>query len=103
MAAAQTLVNKQIIDTSEGTALKVRKVLAPTSGACRWYRIYCESADLYLERNDVTDAGDRGSSYETLKAGTVHVLKIARGEFGLSCSSTSQAVQITAMTQAGPG
>lgn len=103
MAAAQTLVNKQIIDTSESSANKVRKVLAPTTGACRWYRIYCEDADLYLERVDGTDAADRGSTYETLKAGTVHVMKIPRGEFLLSCSGTSKAVQITAMTQPGPG
>lgn len=103
MAAAQTVVNVPIRNTMESTAQRVRRVLAPTGvHGCRWYRIW-STAELYLERSDAVDAAVRGSSYETLTAGTVHTVRIARGEFGISAASPSAVVEITAMTSEGPG
>jgi len=102
MAAKQLVINVPSIDTSESTANKVRRYLAPTTGAPKWYRLFCAS-DLYLELGDVTDAASLGSAYETLKGGVEHVRAIRRGEFGLACAATSASVEVTAMSSVGPG
>jgi hypothetical protein len=102
MAAVQLTMNTPTRDTSESTPSTRRRYLAPTSGAPTWYRIF-SAAELYLERADVADASARGSAYETLPAGVVHVVAIRRGEFGLSCGSASTAVEVTALSRIGDG
>jgi hypothetical protein len=102
VAAVTLTMNSTSLDTSEGTVNKRRRYVAPTGAAPVWYRIFCAS-DLYLERGDHADAGDRGAAYETLPGGTQHVVAIRRGEFALSCAATSAAVQVTPLSRVGPG
>lgn len=102
MAAVQLTMNTTSRDTSESTPSTRRRYVAPTSGAPTWYRIY-SAAELYLERVDASDASSRGSAYETLPAGVVHVVAIRRGEFALSCGSASTAVEVTPLSRVGEG
>lgn len=100
MAAVQLSMSTTSRDTSEAVANTRRRYVVPTTGAPVWYRIFCAS-DLYLERVDAADASSRGSAYETLTGGIERIVAIRRGEFALSCSASSAAVEVTPLSRVG--
>ena len=95
MAAVTLILNTPVQNTSESTANKRRRVVMPSASHC-YLRIYQADNDCYLERSDETDASGKGSSYETIKAGTTQWLYIGRGECAVSCAGTSAVVELTA-------
>lgn len=101
MAAVTLTYNTPVLDTSESTANKRRRVVMPTSYSHLWLRVYQPDNDCYVELVDAADAGDRGSNYETVPAGTQRWIYIGRGECAVSCAGTSAAVQLTAVAAEG--